>query len=107
MLGQDIGQFLLNAGLLVGALVIGLAAVDLARRALRSRSGANDTAADAFTLQDLREMRDSGALSEAEYAAMRESIVGSFRSAERDAEVPERPDADNDAPPTSPPNRDR
>lgn len=48
------------------------------------RSLSNPTSQIAFTLQDMREMKESGAISEAEFNAMRAAMVEQARRAARE-----------------------
>jgi hypothetical protein len=50
------------------------------RRYLRSE-GESDEAAGAWTLADLRKLRDQGELTEDEYQAMRSAIIGAYGGA--------------------------
>lgn len=60
-------------GLLAALIVAAGVAIWLIRRAIRH---AEDVTAPAFTLQDLREMRDRGELTEVEFQAARQVALG-------------------------------
>ncbi len=61
--------WLAGLGVLV---VVGAVVIYLLRRSL----GRGDAPPEGFTLQDLREMRAAGRISDAEFAAMRAAIIG-------------------------------
>jgi hypothetical protein len=89
----DLTHLYWNAGLLLLAAIaifVGL----IVARVLRNRFSDSGTTAP-FTLQDLRELRASGQISDREYETMRAAIVGSVR---RPADPPARPAAPGDRP---------
>lgn len=59
----------------VGAMLIGV----LASRAIRKRLRGGSTT-ETFTVQDLREMRNGGEITQQEYEAMRAAIIGRLAS---------------------------
>ena len=68
--------YILGVGVLgVGALLIGMVVGRLVRKRLRS-----DEPTEAFTIQDLREMRTRGVITQQEYESMRAAIIGDLTS---------------------------
>lgn len=66
--------YILGVGVLgVGALLIGMVAGRVVRKRLRS-----DEPTEAFTIQDLREMRTRGVITQQEYESMRAAIIGNL-----------------------------
>jgi uncharacterized membrane protein len=95
----DLTHLYWNAGLLLLAAIaifLGL----IVARGLRNRYS-DSGATTAFTLQDLRELRASGQISDREYETMRAAIVGSVRRA-ADPPAPT-PTSDSPSAPGDPP----
>ena len=82
-----------------GALAALLVAFVVGRLVRRNLSSSNHQ--PAFTIQDLREMRDAGQISESEYQAMRSAIVGQAGAPGGPAPAPGEQAADDERP--SPP----
>jgi hypothetical protein len=66
------GEVLLWLGVILLLLGAGAAAIAVVRRL----AGRRDLPAGGFTLQQLRELRDSGALTEQEYERARDAVIG-------------------------------
>lgn len=75
---------LLMAGVIVFLAVAGLVGYLLARWA--KNWGQRHNSPEPFTLQDLREMRERGEITPAEYDAMRGEILGRFHAPPADAD---------------------
>jgi hypothetical protein len=90
---------------LIAAVLVGTVLVSLVRRRLRdSGSGPQE----GFTLQDLREMRRAGLISDEEFQRTREQVIGRLRGpAEPPAEPTPDPPADPPADPTTGNSADR
>lgn len=71
----------------VGAMLIGLIASRVLKRRLR-----REEPAQAFTLQDLRELRDRGAITTQEYETMRATIIAQMTA---DAAAPSASDGES------------
>lgn len=69
-------QLVWFGGMLVAALIAGYIIVRIVRR--RSMDGG--AAKEAFTLQDLREMRAAGQISESEFESMKAGLIGRLRT---------------------------
>jgi acyl-coenzyme A synthetase/AMP-(fatty) acid ligase len=78
MTGNSLNLLWMTALLMIGAVIALVGGMLIARR-LRSRA-ADSTPAAAFTLQDLRRLRDSGQISEVEFESMRAAMIGNLRS---------------------------
>ena len=65
---------------LAGIVTLGVVAVAMRRWMMRDES---TTTGPAFTLQDLREMRDRGDITSQEFDTMRAGILGSYGAAEK------------------------
>lgn len=81
--GQLMARIALIGGVGIAALVIGLFVSRAIRRRMERSSGR-----PAFTLDDIRAMRESGQISEAEFRAMRAAILD---HAARGADGPDDP----------------
>lgn len=71
---RDLGDVYWSAGLLL-ILALAMFAGLFVARALRSRFGGTEASAP-FTLQDLREMRSAGQITQEEYDTMRAGLLG-------------------------------
>lgn len=80
-MSEDAGSLLLLIGLLAGAAVLAWLGALLVARMVRRRLGESDSG-QPFTLQDLRELRKQGMITEAEFQTMRAAVLGRFAADE-------------------------
>jgi uncharacterized membrane protein len=83
-------------GLLLQLLVVLILVIVGVAAAFRARKWANseDSSQATFTLQDLREMRDRGDITEVEFQTMRGEILGQFADSKietKQADLPQDP----------------
>ena len=80
--------YILLIGLVgVGALIIGVVVARYFRKRLRE-----DISVEAFTLQDLRELRAGGVITQREFETMRAAIIAKVATASRPTERQNGPD---------------
>ena len=84
--GSLFGDVLPWLGALFAVVVIGAVAIWLLRRMLKQDSGGGS---GGFTLQDLRDMRASGELSDEEFEKARASIIGRLSEPSATGDEPE------------------
>lgn len=74
---STLADIIITLGVLLGLLILGVVVSLVIRRRMLSDTRAEPTG---FTLQELREMRAEGRLSETEYEAARNAMIGRVRS---------------------------
>jgi Short C-terminal domain len=79
-------------GALAGLVIVGFGVLIWVRRVLRNPSGG---ARPGFTLQDLREMRDAGAITAEEFERAREAMLQRLRSTSENIATTSRHDPDS------------